>query len=243
MAARSLLCDRPQDSNEQQVLYAGHFVDLSDRGCVAKVHGVAASHPQSVQLQSQFPMARSDFAVLEQQCLARERADIIGPVTAAEFPGTTKPKVNLWLKDLSGKELMVGLWGQKFRAQLSGIKAGDVLQIDNCILLKKTATSLEGSAEHCLDSDRHGFAYLHMNPMGSRADALRSLDTSLGESISEPWTPALGMRMVSTLEPCYVTCASTLSVCALAMADGGPQARNGRCAFHDVGLIWITCLS
>ena len=107
MGSQSAQLMVPQPSLWRQVV-ARHFVYLRDRGCVAKVHGVAASHPQSLQLQSQFPLARSDFAVLEQQCLARERADIIGLITAAEFPRTTKPKVNVWLKDLSGKELMVG---------------------------------------------------------------------------------------------------------------------------------------
>ena len=84
----------------------GHFLDLSDKGSKAKAHPVAQGHPQAMEMQKVFPIARSDFQVMEQQCQGRERADIVGVVTQLDLPPTSKPKANLWLKDLSGKEML-----------------------------------------------------------------------------------------------------------------------------------------
>ena len=82
--------------------FAGHFLDLSEKGSKAKAHPVAQGHPQAMEMQKVFPIARSDFQVMEQQCQGREHADIVGVVTQLDLPPTSKPKANLWLKDLPG---------------------------------------------------------------------------------------------------------------------------------------------
>ena len=41
---------------------------------------------------------------------------------------------------------------------------GEVLQIDNCALVKKSERDIYGTTEHFQDSDKTLFAYMHVNP-------------------------------------------------------------------------------
>ena len=205
--------------------FAGHYVDLSEKACKAKAVSVAASHPQAMGMQKLFPLARSDFSVIEQQCQGRERVDVIGVVTELDMPPTSKPKANLWLKDLSGKEMLINVWGSRLVDLLAKAQKGSVVQIDNLSIGKKDNGSLEGTAEHFLDNDKHGFTLLHVDPQGSWADKLRELGTAPGERISLPWCPSLsgGGRLISDLGPCYVACAATLNAFGSAMEQGAAQ--------------------
>ena len=205
--------------------FAGHYVDLTEKACKAKATPVAASHPQAMGMQKLFPLARSDFSVIEQQCHGRERVDVIGVVTELEMPPTSKPKANLWLKDLSGKEMLINVWGSRLVDLLATAHTGSVVQIDNLSIAKKDNGSLEGTAEHFLDNDKHGFTLLHLDPQGLRADKLRDLGAAPGDRISVPWCPSLigGGRLISDLRPCYVACAATLNAFGSAMEQGAAQ--------------------
>ncbi|CAJ1444076.1 unnamed protein product [Effrenium voratum] len=184
------------------------------------------SHPESMAMQSKFPVARSDFAVLENQCVGRERIDIIGVITSCDVAPTTKAKANVWLKDLTGKGMLLTLWGEKHVDKAQNFQAGFVLQVDNALLLKRGENNIEATAEHWLESDKHSFSWLHCDPRGEKADKLRALDTSRGEAISVPWTPSLsvGGRLSSDLSACYVACAANMCACGLAVAQGTIQA-------------------
>ena len=177
------------------------------------------SHPESMATQSKFPVARSDFAVLE-------RIDIIGVITSCDVAPTTKAKANVWLKDLTGKGMLLTLWGEKHVDKAQNFQAGFVLQVDNALLLKRGENNIEATAEHWLESDKHSFSWLHCDPRGEKADKLRALDTSRGKAISVPWTPSLGVggRLSSDLSACYVACAANMCACGLAVAQGTIQA-------------------
>ncbi|CAJ1426282.1 unnamed protein product [Effrenium voratum] len=202
--------------------FAGHYVDLSDRGSKAAAQPLALSHPQVAELQKVFPVARSDFEVMEKQCQGRERADVIGVVTKLELPPTNKPKANVWLKDLSGKEMLVNIWGERLVAVIAQASVGQVVQIDNCSLIKRSECSLEGTAEHFLDNDKHGFAFMRIAP-GARSERLRALGAERGRSRS------LGARPWACF-PCFVACAATMNAFGLAMEQGDLQAGHG----HDL---------
>ena len=208
--------------------FAGHFLDLSEKGSKAKAHPVAQGHPQAMEMQKVFPIARSDFQVMEQQCQGRERADIVGVVTQLDLPPTSKPKANLWLKDLSGKEMLVNVWGRRHVDLLTNVQPGQVIQLDNCGLIMREDSSLEGTAEHFLDNDKHGFSALHVDPPGLRADKLRELGTDQGDRISKPWCPSLtgGGRLTSDMGPCVVACAATMNAFGSAMEQGATQDRR-----------------
>ncbi|CAE7204866.1 unnamed protein product [Symbiodinium sp. CCMP2592] len=205
--------------------FAGLYVDLSDRASRAKVIPVASSHPSAMEMKSLFPVARSDFSVLATQCQGRERVDVIGLVTELEMPITSKPKANLWLKDTSGKEMLVNIWGDRFVKSLANAHKGSVVQIDNLSLLKKENDSIEGTAEHFIDNDKHGFSMLHVDPKGDRAQELRDLEPTQGDRISVPWCPSLsgGGRLTTDLGPCYVACAATMNAFGSAMEQGSTQ--------------------
>ncbi|CAE7032286.1 unnamed protein product [Symbiodinium sp. CCMP2592] len=225
--------------------FAGLFVDLSDRSSKAKAIPVASSHPQAMQMKDIFPVARSDFSVLAAQCQGRERVDVIGVVTELETATTTqKPKVNLWLKDTSGKEMLVNIWGTRLVKSLASARKGSVVQIDNLALLKKENNSIEGAAEHFVDNDKHGFSMLHVDPQGKRAQELRDLGTAQGDRISVPWCPSLsgGGRLTSDLAPCYVACAATMNAFGSAMEQGATQdwlREKVEVALHNVWLVDI----
>ena len=203
--------------------FSGHYVDLSDRDSKAAAQPLALSYPQVAELQKVFPVARSDFEVMEKQCQGRERADVIGVVTKLELPPTNKPKANVWLKDLSGKEMLVNIWGERLVAVISQASVGQVVEIDNCSLIKQSECSLEGTAEHSWTT---------------RSTGLLSCTSSHRERArtgSEPWersgaarSRCLGARPWPAA--CFVTCAATMNAFGLAMEQGDLQARHG----HDL---------
>ncbi|CAE7452683.1 unnamed protein product [Symbiodinium sp. CCMP2592] len=215
---------KPVSNNK---FFAGLYVDLSDRASRAKVIPVASSHP-------------SDFSVLATQCQGRERVDVIGLVTELEMPNTSKPKANLWLKDTSGKEMLVNIWGDRFVKSLANAHKGSVVQIDNLSLLKKENDSIEGAAEHFIDNDKHGFSMLHVDPIGDRARELRDLEPTQGDRISVPWCPSLsgGGKLTTDFGPCYVACAATMNAFGSAMEQGSTQEKV-EVALHNVWLVDI----
>ena len=107
-----------------------------------------------------------------------------------EAAPAAKLKANIWLKDLSGKNMLLTLRGEKFVNEAAQIAAGCILQVDNCTLLKRGENNIEATAEDFLDSEKHSFSYLHRDPQGEKADKLRALDTSRGAAISVPRAPA-----------------------------------------------------
>ncbi|CAE7385079.1 unnamed protein product [Symbiodinium sp. CCMP2592] len=232
---------KPVSNNK---FFAGLYVDLSDRASRAKVIPVASSHPSAMEIKTIFPLARSDFSVLATQCQGRERVDVIGLVTELEMPNTSKPKANLWLKDTSGKEMLVNIWGDRFVKSLANAHKGSVVQIDNLSLLKKENDSIEGAAEHFIDNDKHGFSMLHVDPIGDRARELRDLEPTQGDRISVPWCPSLsgGGKLTTDFGPCYVACAATMNAFGSAMEQGSTQdclREKVEVALHNVWLVDI----
>ena len=124
---------------------SGFSADVTNKG---KISPVAEAHPTAIKLRDMFPTAKSNFGVLTQHSEGRERADIICKVTQKESPVMKVPKTTLWLKDESGQELAVHLWGRRFVEQGKEIDLASVVQVDNA-LLSKIPAGIEASCELC----------------------------------------------------------------------------------------------
>ena len=220
--------------------FAGHFVDLSDKGSKVTVTKFPEVHPKYQALKASLPVPRLDLSLVESTCQGRQRHDLMGLVTDIEAaPTKSKPKTNVWLKDFSDTEILINVWGPKLQMTLRDVQPGDVLMVDNCNLHKKDDSSVEGSVEHFEDSEKHSFGFVHVNPNCEQAKKLQELGTSRGKAISLPWAPSLvgGGRLKSDLGACYVACAATVAAYGMAVEDGAPE---DRCYFVSRSVLAFT---
>ena len=222
------------------LLFAGHFVDLSDKGSKVTVTKFPEVHPKYQALKASLPVPRLDLSLVESTCQGRQRHDLMGLVTDIEAaPTKSKPKTNVWLKDFSDTEILINVWGPKLQMTLRDVQPGDVLMVDNCNLHKKDDSSVEGSVEHFEDSEKHSFGFVRVNPNCEQAKKLQELGTSRGKAISLPWAPSLvgGGRLKSDLGACYVACAATVAAYGMAVEDGTPE---DRCYFVSRSVLAFT---
>eukprot|EP00438_Fugacium_kawagutii_P003712 Skav224962 [mRNA] locus=scaffold2811:5582:7589:- [translate_table: standard] len=172
----------------------GFSADVTNAG---KLMPVADAHPSAIGMRGAFPVAKSNFGVLNEHAQGKERADLIGKVTNKETPQMKTPKMTLGLKDESGQELAVHLWGGRFVSRGKDVALGDIVQVDNA-LLSKIPAGIEASCEHWQDSNRNWFSALHVNPIGPRVEKLRALDDGRGEALSVPWLQTASRRMAQS---------------------------------------------
>ena len=210
---------------EPKRFYAGQcYVDLSAKGNKPVVKQLPMSHPNAVKLASVFPEAKSNFNELAQHCEAAEKHDLIGVITNISARTLRRAeKTEISLKDHSGKELLVSLWGNHFKEEASKLCLGEVVQIENATLLRKEDKSVEATAEHFLDNEWHNFARLLTGLSGKKTTALKELGPERGVPISTPWQASIArgeiLRLQANLVDTYVSCAASMQACSLAVGD------------------------
>ena len=210
---------------KESMYYAGkYYVDLSAKGDKPDVKQLAASHPNACKLVAVFPEAKSNFEDLVEHCQAAEKADLIGVITNINTRTLRRAeKTEISLKDLSGKELLVSLWGHHFKEEVPKLCLGEVVQIENATLLRKEDKSVEATAEHFLDNEWHSFARLLTCLSGKKTMALKELGPERGVAISTPWQASIArgeiLRLQANLQNTYVSCAASMQACSLAMGD------------------------
>ena len=86
-----------------------------------------------------FQRAAPVFEDLLQNCQGYERVDMMGKVMKSSIQEVKlgKEKSLIWLKDSTNNELQVTLWGKRFCEIGKTLNTGDVLQVDNAIMLKQ----------------------------------------------------------------------------------------------------------
>ena len=116
-----------------------------------------------------------------------ERVDVRGVVTEIVRSANKAVKVDVWIKDDSGDEILAELWGKTFKdAVEANLSTGDVLQLDN-VTIKVSGTGMRTlSGKHFADDDS-AHSFMVISPNGPRSDELVNLGTERGNRISEPW--------------------------------------------------------
>lgn len=210
---------------EQKKFYAGQcYVDLSAKGNKPVVKQLPVSHLNACKLATICPEAKSNFNELAKHCEATEKHDLIGVITNINARTLRRAeKTEISLKDLSGKELLVSLWGNHFKEEASKLSVGQVVQVENATLLRKEDKSLEATAEHFLDNEWHSFARLLTDLSGKKTMALQELGPERGVPISTPWQASIArgeiLRLQANLSDTYVSCAASMQACCLAVGD------------------------
>ena len=201
---------------------AGFSADVTKTG---KATPVAEAHPNTVPLRQWFPVAKSNIGRLTEHCQGYERADVVGVVTFKETPALKmSSKVTLWLKDESGTEIAIHLWGNRMTQAAANVDVGSVVQIDNCLLGKKLDGSIDGSAEHWLDNVKNMFSVFHPSLSGARVDNLKTLPTGRGDAISTPWLQTGAFRIKTDGLEKFISCCATVSACSLALTGKSAEA-------------------
>ena len=157
-----------------------------------KVFPIAEAHPDFKALNGNvLPPPRGTIAQLL-QANGGEKVDVRGVVTALERSRFVmkSSKWEVWVKDDSGKEILLELWGKTFDAECQAISTGNVLQIDNATVKKKDNSAV--LTAECYADDPKGGCFLHVNPSGPRTDELKKLGSTSGDRISEAWAGSSG---------------------------------------------------
>ena len=195
-----------------------------------KVSPIAEAHPDFQTLGGgMLPHPRGTIEQLL-KAVGGEKVDVRGLITSlrrSAFVKTTS-KWEVWLKDDSGKEILLELWGKTFDKECADLAEGDVVQVDNAALKKKDGSTVL-SAE-CFADDPKGGGFLHVNPEGPRTGVLKQLGIAQGDRISDSWSGGSGgfFTKMSEEGETVLTCMSTLKACPLAW--GAPALSSGGAA-------------
>jgi hypothetical protein len=116
-----------------------------------------------------------------------ERVDVRGVVTEIVESKNKAVKVDVWIKDDSGDEILAELWGKTFKNEVEAkLSAGMVLQLDN-VTIKVSGTGMRTlSGKHFADDDS-AHSFMVISPNGPRSDELFKLGPEKAHRISEPW--------------------------------------------------------
>lgn len=225
--------------------FAGFHVDLSTKqGKNIKFVPILMTDPHALALSNCFPESRTTFKDLLDDCEGYERVDLMGRLmenTVKEVASTGKEKAIVWLKDTTNNEVQVTLWGRRFCETVQNLQSGDILQIDNAVMLKQKDNSVEASAEHLLDNEKHTFANLHVTQGSKKLAMLQALSNERGRKISSAWQAASArgdvLRTRINQKEAFVGCCSTLRTCSLELQEDSPD-------FLEVVLhsLWVTAV-
>ena len=239
-------CFMLQDCNMASTKwFAGFHVDLSTKQSnKIKFVPILMADPHAVALADCFPESRTNFKDLLDNCQGYERVDLMGKLmenSLKEVASIGKEKSVIWLKDNTNNEVQVTLWGKRFCETAKNLQCGDILQVDNAVMLKQKDNSVEASAEHFLDNDKHTFANLHVNQGSKKFALLQDLSDERGRQISSAWQAASArrdvLRAMINRKEAFVGCCSTLRTCSLELQEDSPD-------FLEVVLhsIWVTAV-
>ncbi len=191
-----------------------------------------------------FPIAQSDFSVLLRLGGNHQRVDVIGKlVSLKELPLQRHSKAEMWLKDESGKEFLINVWGPSMVAKLchGDVQVGDIIQVDNCILQNDNTGGVSANAEAGQDSSHRFCAWLHTKGLvGARVQKLQALTSDRGDAISNAWAGSLSggssLRAETGKDKAIVTCCSTADACSQVAQE---SANMVEIQLHGV---WLTAV-
>jgi hypothetical protein len=162
----------------------GYYVDLNPKGN-AKCTPIPKSHSDWGKFEDVVPVPKGKITSL--LCsTGGERVDVRGVVTEIVESKNRAVKVDVWMKDDSGDEILAELWGKTFKEQAEQLKPGMVLQLD-CVSIRVNGTGMRTlHGEHFVDSDQ-AHSFMVISPKGPRSDELFKLGPEKAHRISEPW--------------------------------------------------------
>ncbi len=175
----------------------GLVVDLNPRSG-AKCNPVAASHPDNKKFQDVVPVPKGKINTLLSST-GGERVDVRGVVTEVAPSQNKAIKVDVWIKDDSGDEILAELWGKTFVKEAVKLSPGMVLQLD-CVGIKVSGTGKRTlTGEHFTDSEP-AHSFMLISPKGPRSDELKKLGSEKANRISAAWSGSGFSRMDATGE-------------------------------------------
>ena len=128
-----------------------------------------------------------------------ERVDVRGVVTEVAPSQNKAIKVDVWMKDDSGDEILAELWGKTFVKEAVKLSPGMVLQLD-CVGIKVSGTGKRTlTGEHFTDSEP-AHSFMLISPKGPRSDELKKLGSEKANRISAAWSGSGFSRMDATGE-------------------------------------------
>ena len=173
----------------------GLVVDLNPK-TNAKCTPVAASHSDSRKFPDLVPVPKGKINTLLSST-GGERVDVRGVVTEVAPSQNKAIKVDVWMKDDSGDEILAELWGKTFVEEAKQLCQGMVLQLD-CVSIRVHGTGKRTlSGEHFADSEQ-AHSFMVISPKGPRSDELLKLGSEKGNRISEAWSGSGFSQMDAT---------------------------------------------
>ena len=175
----------------------GYYVDLNPKGN-AKCTPIPKSHSDWGKFEDVVPVPKGKITSL--LCsTGGERVDVRGVVTEVAPSQNKAIKVDVWMKDDSGDEILAELWGKTFVKEAVKLSPGMVLQLD-CVGIKVSGTGKRTlTGEHFTDSEQ-AHSFMLISPKGPRSDELLKLGSEKANRISEAWSGSGFSRMDATGE-------------------------------------------
>jgi hypothetical protein len=173
----------------------GFVVDLNPKSN-ARCTPVAPTHSDCRKFPDLVPVPKGKINTL--LCsTGGERVDVRGVVTEVAPSQNKAVKVDVWIKDDSGDEILAELWGKTFAEEAKQLKEGMVLQLD-CVSIRVHGTGKRTlSGTHFADSEQ-AHSFMVISPKGPRSDELVKLGPEKGNRISEAWSGSGFSQMDAT---------------------------------------------
>ena len=173
----------------------GYVVDLNQKSN-ARCTPIPSTHSDWKQFQDIVPVPKGKITSL--LCsTGGERVDVRGVVTEIVESKNRAVKVDVWMKDDSGDEILAELWGKTFTEEAKQLTPGMVLQLD-CVSIRVNGTGKRTlSGTHFVDSNQ-AHSFMVISPKGPRSDELVKLGPEKGNRISEAWSGSGFSQMDTT---------------------------------------------